>query len=253
MESVKVITKFDFRTLKYCNLYLLKYKRKSYIISYIFAGITFALSIYTFISNQPIFGIAFIALGLLMIVQAFTLEKKLDQNLTRFFFNKSVNQQEIEINDEKIIITKSLDKDNPVEYDWAYITEIHQIPQFYMLFIGKNQAPLIIDRSDEALVSGTKEQLDQLIKDKTVMKPFKVIDKDIVKIPITYVHQYVEEPNKEVVEAEVVENKDVKGEVAEVVENKNKEKSADLEKVEEINPDAVKTGDESEGYLERKE
>jgi hypothetical protein len=57
-----------------------------------------------------------------------------------------------------------------------------------MLMVGKN-APIIIDRSADNIIEGTLEDLDAIIKAKTATKPYKMVDIDIVKIPITYVHQ----------------------------------------------------------------
>lgn len=66
-----------------------------------------------------------------------------------------------------------------------------------MLMVGKG-APIIIDRSSEALIDGTKENIDSIIKEKVTMKPYKRTDLDIVKIPITYVHPEFPEVMEEV-------------------------------------------------------
>ena len=103
-----------------------------------------------------------------------------------------------------------MDPENPIEYDWSFVTEILEMPQFYILMIGKG-VPIIVDRSDEALLEGTKENLDAIIKEKAALKPYKRTEEDIVKRPITFVHPvYTEEEmsNIQEVENEVV-NEDV--------------------------------------------
>ena len=232
MNTIKTRTKYDFRTLKYCNLYLIKYKKKSYLISYLFALITFGIAIYTFVgSKQTVFGIIFIALGFLMVFQSLTIERKLDQNLERFFFKKPVTEQTFIMNEEKVIIVNDKEPEKNVEYDWAYITEVHAIPQFYLLFIGKFQAPLVIDRNEESLLEGTKEQLDELIKKVAELKPYKEINKEIVTRPITYVHTYFEE-NANAQEAEFEEVKEIENNVEDAQEDNEDDNVLDAEIIE---------------------
>lgn len=209
MNTFKTITKLDFRTLKYCNLFLIKYRRKAYIWFIITAVLSLGIAVYDFLvikSQYYMFAILSILFVFYSLYQMLTVEKKLDTSLIRFFQNRAVSTQIVEIDEEKITVTRSLDPNNPTTYEWAYISEIDEMPQFYMLMVGKN-APIIIDRSLENVMDGTLETLDAIIKDKIPSKPYKVVTKDIVKIPITYVHQ---EPVAEVVEEPKVEPTEVK-------------------------------------------
>ena len=209
MNTFKTITKLDFRTLKYCNLFLIKYRRKAYIWFIITAVLSLGIAVYDFLvikSQYYMFAILSILFVFYSLYQMLTVEKKLDTSLIRFFQNRAVSTQIVEIDEEKITVTRSLDPNNPTTYEWAYISEIDEMPLFYMLMVGKN-APIIIDRSLENVMDGTLETLDAIIKDKIPSKPYKVVTKDIVKIPITYVHQ---EPVAEVVEEQKVEPTEVK-------------------------------------------
>lgn len=108
------------------------------------------------------------------------LEKKLDQQLAGFFRGRPVTTQTVEIDEESVKVTRSLDPENPIEYDWSYINQIYEMPQYYMLMVGKG-IPIIIDRSEEALLEGTKESLDAIIQEKAQLKPYKKTEEDLAK------------------------------------------------------------------------
>lgn len=194
MENIKIRTKFDYRTMKYCNMYLLTYKRKSFILYIFLILLSIGASVYFgFFSGEENLLMAglFLLVAAYVTYQALSVEKALDKHLQNFFYNRPVVEQIIEIDEEKITITASSRPNEPQTYDWSFVNEIHEIPQYYMLFVGKN-TPIIIDRSAEALVEGSFEALAAMIKEKAETKPYKVITKNIIKKPITYVHQYIE-------------------------------------------------------------
>lgn len=208
MDKITVKTKLDFKTLKYCNLFIMKFKKKAVLWFVITAVLAAGLAIYDIFFAETanymfaILGGIFIAYSL---YQYLNMENKLDKQLITFFSNRPFATITIEVEDDKIVVFREYDN-NPIEYDWSFITEICEMPQYYMLMAGKG-SPVIIDRSEEALLSGTKEALDTLIKAKANMKPYKVTDQNIVKNPITFVHP--EFPHvmseEDVVEAEVSE------------------------------------------------
>lgn len=205
MEKTTVLTKLDYRTLKYCNLFILKFRKKVDIWFLVTAIISLAVIIYGAFFLED--GLLFCVLGAMFFVyaiyQALTLEKRLDIQLERFFYGrKGIHTQTIEISDEKVVLTRSIEPEKPIEYDWSFVTEINEMPQFYLLMIGKD-VPIIVDRSEEAILNGSKEHLDKIIHEKASMKPYKRIDKDIVKKPITFVHPLDEEEPFDAKEAEV--------------------------------------------------
>jgi hypothetical protein len=235
MEKTTIKTRLDFKTLKYCNLFIMKFKRKAGLWFLITAIISLGIIVYDVLVVKDKY--LFTILGAVFILysgyQFINLEKRLDTQLARFFYNKRVTDQTVEITDEKIVVTRSIEPDKPAEFDWSYVTEILEMPQYYMLMIGKG-APIILDRSPEAILEGSKEHLDAIIKDKASMKPYKVTDKDIVKIPITYVHpefpevvaeEVVEENNELEKPLEVEDSQDETAVTveAEVVEEEKKE------------------------------
>ena len=226
MNTFKTITKLDFRTLKYCNLFLIKYRRKAYIWFIVTAVLSLGIAVYDILvikSQYRMFAVLSILFVAYSLYQMLTVEKKLDTSLSRFFQNRQVSSQIVEVDSEKITVTRSLDPNHPVTYEWAYISEIDEMPQFYMLLVGKS-APIIIDRSPENVMEGSLETLDAIIREKTSSKPYKFVTKDIVKIPITYVHQevVVEEVKEEVLE-----------EVKEVLAEEVKEEAAVSEQAQE--------------------
>ncbi|HKM30245.1 MAG TPA: hypothetical protein VJZ51_05780 [Bacilli bacterium] len=210
MEKIKMRTKFDYRTMKYCNMYLLTYKRKSFYLYIFLVLLSIGASIYFgFFSGETNLLMAglFLLVAAYVTYQAFSVEKALDKHLQNFFHNRPVVEQIIELDEEKIIITASSHPNEPQTHEWLFVTEIHEIPQYYMLFIGKN-TPIILDRSADALLEGSFADLAALIKEKAELKPYKVVDKDILRKPITYIHQYIE-PVHNIEDAEIDEENDL--------------------------------------------
>ena len=202
MEKIKLITKIDYRTLKYCNLFIIKYRRRAHIWMSVTGLLALGAAAYGyFYLQQPLFGALGAGFAAYIVYQQFSVEKKLDLSLERFFYNRPVTSQTVEVDENEIIVTRTSDPSNPTTFDWSYVTEIDEMPQFYMLMIGKG-APIIIDRSDEALLEGSKSELDRIIAEKAQLKPYKKVEKDITKRPITYVHQ--EFPSEDVKDVDSV-------------------------------------------------
>lgn len=217
MNKIKTLTKLDFRTLKYCNLFIMKYQRRSKLWIIFTVLLSAGIIVYDLVKLQSkIFSILGGIFILYSIYQFFTLEKKLDQQLAAFFRGRPVNTQTVEVDEEKVTVTRSFDPENPIEYDWSYINQIFEMPQYYMLMVGKG-TPIIIDRSEEALIEGTKAELDAIILEKASLKPYKKTEEDLVKIPITFVHEEFPTADAVEVENEVVAAED-SGETKEVQE-----------------------------------
>lgn len=212
MKSVKVRTKFDYRAMKYLNLYLLKYKRKTFLMYGVLIALAIGFGAYLFISNPNdiIWPIVFALVVVYTIYQMFSIERNLDKQLANFFNTRPVIEQIIELSSEKLTITVSTRPNEPVDYDWAYIGEIVEIPEYYFLFVNGNN-PIILDKEN---VEGSLEDLEAIINEKSQMKPYKKLDKEIAKRPITYVHPDIqvvtEEESKDAheVESEEVDNID---------------------------------------------
>jgi len=208
MEKTKILTKLDFKTLKYCNLFLMKYQKKTKIWFGVTAALALAVAIYDIIElKQYIFTAFGVFFVLYSAYQMKTIEKKLDSQLSRFFTGRPVITQTVEVDNEKVTVVRSIDPENPTVYDWSFVNEICEMPQYYMLMIGKG-SPVIIDRDEEAILEGSKHDLDAIIAEKSTLKPYKSTTEDIVKTPITFVHQDI--PTEDVVDVEsVVEDVEV--------------------------------------------
>lgn len=190
MKEVKVRTRYDFRAFKYCNWYMLKYNKKVYLVYAILCVLAVGAAVGMFIMQpgQYIFPILFLLLGVYSIYQMLTLEKKLDANIARHFSNHETFDQVIEFTDEKIVIYPDKGED-VYDYDWAYVSEINRINEYYFLKVG--QSFVMVDRREEALVEGTSADLDAIMDEKGTTKPYKKFDGVVVKKPITFEHTYV--------------------------------------------------------------
>ena len=189
MESiVEVETLYNFNTLKYTNMYVIRVKRKSQLISIIMAAITFgiaiALLIYGLIngatSNYWIAGLIFL-LGCWTLYNVLTEEKKIDKQLKKYFLTHQPFVQKFLINNDKVRVEVVNDgKVQRGDYPWAYVQSIDMTPEYIFLFTN-NGAPLVITRKEESFLKGDKETLDNLIKEQASIKPFKFYDKVVCK------------------------------------------------------------------------
>lgn len=217
MDKIKTLTKLDFRTLKYCNLFLMKYQRKSKLWILVTIFLSAGIIAYDLIKLQSylfsVLGGGFIVYSL---YKFFTLEKTLDQQLINFFRGRPVNTQTVELDAEEIKVYRSIDPENPIVYNWSYVTAIYEMPQYYMLMVGKG-SPIIIDRSMEAVIEGSQEALTAIVMEKASLKPYKKTEEDIVQIPITYVHEVFPTADAVEVDNQVEETSEEKLEVEEVL------------------------------------
>lgn len=200
--TVKVNVKFDFKTLKYANLYITNFKRKAYITNIIFSAVALGLGIFTFIEGQWIFGVIFIALAIMTGVQIFTMEKRIDQELYKYFAKHKVGNQDVALSDELIVLKRPDDLIHSVSYKWQEVESIHEINEFFYIFTNRNRIPIIIDKSQDLFELGSLEILKSIIDRKVKESEdlvtsgqrkkaikFVVVEKPISKIPVTYVHK----------------------------------------------------------------
>ncbi len=200
--AVKVNVKFDFKTLKFANLYITNYKRKAYITNIIFSVVALGLGVFTFIESQWIFGVIFIALAVMTSVQIFTMEKRIDQELYKYFAKHKVGNQDVALSDELIVLTRPEDLIHPISYKWGEVDSIHEINEFFYIFTNRNRIPIIIDKNPELLELGSLEILKSILERKIKESvdlvasgqrkkaiKFVLIEKPISKIPVTYVHK----------------------------------------------------------------
>ena len=222
MNNVTVKTKFDYKTMKYLNLYLMKYKRKSVLLYVVLLVLSLGAGTYLFISSlnkesgpNYIWPVAFGLISAYTLYQMLTIEMTLDKHLRNYFRNRPLLTETIEVSEEKLVITVCTRPNKPQEYDWAYVNEIIELPGYYFLFINNN-TPIILEKNSEAFLDGSLEDLQAIIKEKIETKPYKKCDKEIVKRPIpeiNYLDPVIEEePAEEAAEAEVLEEKTVEAE-----------------------------------------
>lgn len=213
---VKVNTRYDYRTMKYFNMYNMMY-RKHFQVVYILMGLLSAafggytcfqaLSQDTINPMNFVLPVIFVLFGVYFVYQALCFEKVIDKNITMHFYkNPKVVNIGVTVTEEKVTLQIMGNKTGePFDYDWAYVNEIVEIPQFFFLYVGKQ--PIIIEKDPNRVTEGDYDTLVNIIMDKTSTKPYKKLEKDLVTKPITYVHQ--EDIKDDMEEAEVVEE-DVK-------------------------------------------
>ena len=228
MNNIKMQTKFDYKTMKYLNLYLMKYKRKTILLYIILIVFSLGVGTYLFISslkseNGPnyIWPVAFGLITAYTIFQMVTIERNLDKHLRNYFRTRPLLTEVIELDSEKITITVCTRPNKPQEYDWAFVSEICELPGYYFLFLTNN-TPIILEKNLEAFLEGDFEELQALIKEKCETKPYKVLNKEIVKRPIpeiNYIDPVIEEEvaseSSDAVEAEVLEETTVTSDATE--------------------------------------
>lgn len=232
MNNIKVKTKFDFKTLKVANLYVMKEKRKQTIIFWVLGIACIGGAVYTLLTekgNSQIFTtVLFVLLGLYAFYSIFTLEKKVDKSLIKFFSQNPPMTQYLAFDEENVsICLKGKEGIEKVSYNWAYIQEAHELKEFYLLFLNGG-LPVIIKREEESMIEGSLSELEELIKEKCSMKPYKVCLKDLYKEkgdPVNYLdslepslEEIIEKLNEVVVE-EATQQDVENAEEAETVES----------------------------------
>lgn len=189
MESiVEVQTLYNFKTLKYTNMYVIRVKRRSVIISLVLTVVTFAIAIALLVygiinkttSNYWISGLIFL-LGFWTLFNILTEEKKIDRQLKRYFQAHKPFTQKFLINHDKVRVEVTIDgQTNRGDYPWAYVQSIDMTPEYIFLFTNSG-APLVIDRSESSILKGDSTTLDELIKEEASLKPFKFYNKPVCK------------------------------------------------------------------------
>lgn len=205
----KVVVKLnvDYRTLKYYNVYVLKHVRKFYLLYAIFMLLLIGGGVYSIIVKTYIVSALMGVFALYLLYQMLTIEKTIDRQLTAHFMRKRPQVQTYTFTDEGITVEPA-DGGEPIVYEWVYVSTIYQIPQFYYLYLGKQ--PIIVDRNPEMIIEGTKEDLEGIIASQAEKKPFKKLDKNILKEPVEFNY-----PDYDAMEAAVTEEKEAIEEASE--------------------------------------
>lgn len=216
-KQVTTSIRYDYRTMKYFNMYNAVTRRKLplwYLIMGIGASI---FAVYTVVdgyiqaSKNPelsptssyIFGGIFLLFAIYLIYQSVKFEAYVDKTITNHFMHHKVAKQHINIREDKITLIPLNKPEESFSYDWAQVTSIEEIDEFFFLYIGKS--PLIIDKNKDNMIEGTYEQMVEIFNEQLELKPYKRYNGKVVKKPITYVHQEDLENDEEAVEVEAVE------------------------------------------------
>ena len=108
---VEVETTYDYKVLKYCNMYVIKVKRKSLLINLIMAIVFIIISgviLYTSLINLDngnknyIYAIITFLLSVWVIISIFTEERRIDKSLVNYFRTHSPIKQKFSFDKEKI-------------------------------------------------------------------------------------------------------------------------------------------------------
>lgn len=217
-KEVTTSIRYDYRTMKYFNMYNAAIRRKL-PIWYIVMGVLSAIfAIYTIVDgvitsiNDPessigtstfIITAIFVFFTIYLFMQAFRFEGFVDKTITNHFLSHKVAEQHIRIREDKITLIPVNKPDESFSYDWVQITSIEEINEFFFLYIGKS--PLIIDKDPSKMINGTYEEMLEIINEKIAVKPYKKYTKQVVKKPITFVHQEDIENINNAVETENIE------------------------------------------------
>lgn len=232
--SVTIGVRYDYKTLKYYNVFSMVYKRHYPILYLALAGICVAYDVFAIITQVlPLVGTEnfsaslflmpgiFLLFAIYSIYLFFNFEKSIDKNLALHFnsSNEKVTTIQATVTMEGVTILSSK-KDEPIKYDWSFINQIYEIPQYFYLFVGKT--PIILTKDPNAVIEGTYETLEEIINEQVKTKPYKRIDKEIIKTPITFVHR---EDLEDLDEAEDAETVEIDNNDENQVDQENKENS----------------------------
>lgn len=241
IRKVKVKLNVDYRTLKYYNVYVLKHVRKFYLIYAIFMALLLGGAVYAIISKVYIVAALMGVFALYLLYQTLTIEKTIDRQLTAHFMRRRPLVQEYTFTDEGITVTPN-DGGEPIVYEWVYVTHIYQIPQFYYLYLGKQ--PVIVDRNPDMIIEGTKEDLEGIIMEQASKKPFKKLEKDILKEPVEFNYPDYDamEAAQEAAKAEAPQIEEQKEDAVEVEASVEEESSEEV--VEEANEESSEVENE---------
>lgn len=216
-KQVTTSIRYDYRTMKYFNMYNAVTRRKL-PLWYLLMGIGACIfAVYTVVdghlqasknpelsaSSSYIFGGIFLLFAIYLIYQSVRFESYVDKTITNHFMNHKVAKQHINIREDKITLIPLNKPEESFSYDWAQITSVEEIDEFFFLYIGRS--PLIIDKNKDNMIEGTYEQMVEIFNEKIELKPYKRYKGKVVKKPITYVHQDDLENDEDAIEVETVE------------------------------------------------
>lgn len=216
-KEVTTSIRYDYRTMKYFNMYNTVVRRKL-PLWYLIMGIgSLLFAVYTVIdgvmtaakdpefsaNSAYIFGGLFVLFGVYLFLQSIKFESYVDKTITNHFMTHKVAKQHINIREDKITLIPLNKPEEFFSYDWAQVTSIEEIDEFFFLYIGRS--PLIIDKDPEKMVDGTVDQMIEIFNEKIELKPYKRYNGKVVKKPITYVHQDDLEQDENAVEVETEE------------------------------------------------
>ena len=216
-KEVTTSIRYDYRTMKYFNMYNTVVRRKL-PLWYLIMGIgSLLFAVYTVIdgvmtaakdpefsaNSAYIFGGLFVLFGVYLFLQSIKFESYVDKTITNHFMTHKVAKQHINIREDKITLIPLNKPEEFFSYDWAQVTSIEEIDEFFFLYIGRS--PLIIDKDPEKMVEGTVDQMIEIFNEKIELKPYKRYNGKVVKKPITYVHQDDLEQDENAVEVETEE------------------------------------------------
>lgn len=216
-KEVTTSIRYDYRTMKYFNMYNAVTRRKLPLWYLIMGILSFAFAVYTVIdgvmeanknpevsaTSAYIFGAIFVFFAVYLLMQSFRFESFVDKTITNHFMQHKVAKQHIKIREDKITLIPVNKPEESFSYDWAQITSIEEIDEFFFLYIGRS--PLIIDKDPNKMIEGTVDQMIEIFTEKIELKPYKRYKGKVVKKPITFVHQDDLEEDENAIEVESVE------------------------------------------------
>lgn len=216
-KQVTTSIRYDYKTMKYFNMYNSAYRRKLPKLYLLFGLVTIILGAYFVVTallaakedpetniTGTYFTIAIFGFfAFYFIKQSVTFESFVDKQISTYFAQHKVVKQKIQIREDKITLIPENKPEESFSYDWALVSSIEEINEFFFLYIGKQ--PLIISKDPNMMVEGSYDQMLEIFDEKIELKPYKKCTKQIVKQPITFVHQDDLENDENAVEVEATE------------------------------------------------
>lgn len=235
---------YDYKTLKSMTMYNTVVKRHGPIKYLVLGIVALCAAIFVIvnaiikkanstedmnITSNILMGGIFALFSIYIIIQAFQFESQVDKAIIKHLAGKKeFNEHNVIVREDKVTIIPLSHVADKYDYEWYQITNIDEIPGYFILFAG--QMPIIIERDPNKMVEGSYEDMLEIIQEKIQTKPFKKYEKVLYKkpTPTQYEHEEVVKNYKDI-EKELLKQLKEKQETVsneEVSEEKNIEETA---------------------------
>jgi uncharacterized membrane protein (UPF0136 family) len=147
-KEVTTSIRYDYRTMKYFNMYNTVVKRKLPIWYLVMGIAAIAFAAYNLITgliayeknpelsltSTYIFSLIFAFFAIYLINQGLKFENLIDRTITNHFLTHKVASQNIRIREDKITLIPVNKPEESFSYDWLQVTSIEEIDEYFYIY-----------------------------------------------------------------------------------------------------------------------